>query len=175
MLSYLVLSYPSLSYVILSYLMLYYLILYYLILSYLILSYLILSYLILSIYLLTCCPSPIITSLVDPKVKWTRPALLDELLRSAFSISKDLRKLVEIARSDGEVGPTADAWSSYTKKLKSVNSLTLVSEAPGASKVSRNRSREAPRGFVQLAKVAFKSQVAPKVLFGRFKWLRRHR
>ena len=109
-------------------------------------------------------------------MKWTRPVLLDELLRSAFSISKDLRKLVEIARSDGEVGPTADAWSSYNEKVRIIEFLkTLVLEAPGASKVSRNRSREAPRGFVQPAKVALNSQVAPKVLFGGLKWLGRRR
>jgi|OM-RGC.v1.029463453 hypothetical protein len=108
--------------------------------------------------------------------KWTRPVLLDELFRSAFSISKDLQQLVEIARSDGEVGPTADAWSSYNEKVRIIEFLEpLVLEAPGASNVSRNRSREAPRGFVQPAKVALKSQVAPKVLFGGLKWLGRRR
>ena len=45
-------------------------------------------------------------------------------------------------------------------------------EAPGTSKVSRNRSGEAPRGFVQPAKVALNSQVAPKLRFRALKWLR---
>ena len=83
---------------------------------------------------------------------------------------------MEIARSDGEVGPTADAWSSYNEKVRIIEFLkTVVLEAPGVSKVSQNRSREAPRGFVQPAKVALKSQVAPKVLFGGFKWFGRRR
>ena len=55
-----------------------------------------------------------------------------------------------------------------------MNSLskTLVFEAPGASKVSRNRSGEAQRGFVQPAKVALISPVAPKLRFRALKWLR---
>ena len=73
------------------------------------------------------------------------------------------------------MGLTADAWSSYNEKVRIIDLKALVLEAPEASKVSRNRAREAPRGFVQLAKVAFKSQVAPKLLFERFKWLGRHR
>ena len=68
------------------------------------------------------------------------------------------------------MGPTADAWSSYNEKVRIIEFLkTLVLEAPGALKVSRNWCRDAPRGFLQPAKVALNSQVAPKVLFGRLK------